>query len=167
MSMRTRNGSLTSDLVKGAIAGAVGTWAMDRVTTYLYAHQDPSASQRETDARVDGKSAYAMAAEKTTEAIGADLSDEQQTRAATGIHWTTGLLFGAAHSALRNRVPGIGAGHGIVHGLIFYVLLDEVMNPMLGLTAGPTAFPWQTHARGLAGHVVLGGVTDTVLDVLH
>jgi hypothetical protein len=30
------------------------------------------------------------------------------------------------------------------------------MNPVLGLTPGPTAFPCQTHARGLSGHLVFG-----------
>ena len=33
----------------------------------------------------------------------------------------------------------------------------------LGLTPGPRAFPWQAHARGLAGHLVLGLATEGVL----
>jgi hypothetical protein len=38
-------------------------------------------------------------------------------------------------------------------------------NALLRLTPGPAAFPWQTHARGLAGHLAFGVVADTPLDV--
>lgn len=46
------------------------------------------------------------------------------------------------------------------------LLVDEAATPALGLTPGPTAFPWQTHARGLAGHLAYGVATETALDVL-
>ncbi len=32
-----------------------------------------------------------------------------------------------------------------------------------GLASGPTAYPWQAHARGLVAHLVLGATTDAVL----
>jgi uncharacterized membrane protein YagU involved in acid resistance len=44
--------------------------------------------------------------------------------------------------------------------------MDELMNPLLGFTPGPQAFPWQAHARGLGGHVVFGLATEGVLQVL-
>ena len=40
------------------------------------------------------------------------------------------------------------------------------MVPALGLTPGPTAFPWQAHARGLVGHLTFGTVTDGTLRLL-
>ncbi len=43
---------------------------------------------------------------------------------------------------------------------------DEVLAPALGLASGAARYPWQAHARGLVGHLVLGAATDTVLDVL-
>ena len=36
---------------------------------------------------------------------------------------------------------------------------------LLGLTPGPTHFPWQTHARGLAGHLMFGAVADATMGV--
>ena len=44
--------------------------------------------------------------------------------------------------------------------------IDELLNPVLGLTPGPLAFPWQTHARGLGGHLAFGVATELVLEGL-
>jgi len=41
--------------------------------------------------------------------------------------------------------------------------MDEIGNVALGLTPGPRAFPWQAHARGLAGHLVLGLAAEGVM----
>lgn len=51
-------------------------------------------------------------------------------------------------------------------GLGFFLAVDELMNPLLGLTPAPQAFPWQAHARGLAGHVVFGVTNHVVLEGL-
>jgi hypothetical protein len=62
-SMRKRNGtrngrkdgSIAADTVKGAIAGAVGVWMMDRVGWDMYLSEDPEAFQQEKEAQVKGK----------------------------------------------------------------------------------------------------------------
>ena len=41
-----------SDLDKGAIAGAVATWVMGKVTTAMYEHEAPDARRREDRAHV-------------------------------------------------------------------------------------------------------------------
>jgi hypothetical protein len=56
---------------------------------------------------------------------------------------------------------------GLAFGTAFYLLMDEGAVYALGLTPGPTKFPWQTHARGLAGHLAFGAVASTALDVLE
>lgn len=166
-SRRRRNRSLAADLARGAIAGAAGTWAMDQVTHYMYEHQSAQAFVRDKQGQTKGKYATTVAAEKAAGLAGKELSDEQAEKAGLGIHWGMGIGFGMAHAALRDRVPLIGTGRGLVHGLILFALVDEGAKPLLGLSGGPTDFPWQTHARGLAGHLVLGGVTDAVLNVLE
>lgn len=46
------------------------------------------------------------------------------------------------------------------------LLTDLLLNPVLRLTPGPRAFPWQAHARGLGGHLVFGAATELVLEGL-
>ncbi len=151
------------DLALGAVAGVAATWVMNRATTFLYEREDEQARQREDAAR-GGKTAYGIAAEKATAALGIRLSDSAQRKLGTGIHWALGAGGGAAYGVLRRRVPHADAGQGLAYGAAFFAVMDEGANTALRLTPPPAAFPWQAHARGLAGHLVYGVVTDTLLD---
>lgn len=161
-----RNGTdVLGDLVKGALAGIAATWAMGPVTTYLYEHESKPARKAEDEAR-GNKTAYGVAAEKAAGAAGMELSEEQRQRAGMAIHWGLGAGAGAVYGVLRNRVPGADAGAGLVFGTAFWLVIDEGANYALRLTPGPTAFPWQTHARGLAGHLVFGIAAHATLAAL-
>ncbi len=159
------NNHLLMDLVKGAVAGAAATWVMGQATSYLYEHESKEARAEEDEAR-GGKTAYGVAAEKAAHALDRDLSEDERKQAGSAIHWALGVGTGALYGALRNRLPNADWGQGLASGTVFWLLMDEVVTPALGLTPGPTAFPWQTHARGLAGHVVFGMVADSTLKLL-
>ena len=62
---RGRSPGIGGDLVKGAIAGAVATFVMGKVTTVMYQREDRSARRREDEAR-SGKTAYGVAAVPTS-----------------------------------------------------------------------------------------------------
>jgi hypothetical protein len=158
--------SLVADAADGAIAGAVATWAMGKVTTLLYEKENRAAREREDAAR-HGKTAYGVAAEKLARLAGATLSDDQRTKYGEGIHWALGITAGALYGVLRERLPNRPLARGLAFGTAFWLLVDEGATPALGLTSGPGAFPWQTHARGAAGHLVFGAVTDATLDLLQ
>lgn len=160
-----RDGDILADVLKGAIAGAVASWVMGQATSFLYEHESREARQREDDAR-DGKIAYGVAAEKTAEMVGQELSDDQRKRYGSALHWGLGIGAGAAYGVLRRRLPGAEWGHGLLFGTAFWAVIDEGANTALGLTPGPAAFPWETHARGLAGHLVFGVAADATLHAL-
>lgn len=162
--MRGNGRDLGTDIVLGALAGAAATWLMGQATTYLYEHEDAAARREEDEARGD-RTAYAVAAEKAARAVGQELDDEQEKMLGSAIHWGLGIGAGALYGAMRHRVPWIDRGQGLAFGAVFWLVVDEAANPALGLTPGPAAFPWQTHARGLAGHLLFGVVTDTMLDL--
>ena len=69
---------------------------------------------------------------------------------------------GVLYSVLR--VPAVRAGRGLAYGTAFWLVVDEGLTPLLGFAPGPLAFPWQTHARGLLGHLVFGAAADTALE---
>lgn len=158
--------SMIADVVDGAIAGAVATWLMGKVTTYLYDNEKKAAREREDRVRA-GKTAYGVAAEKAASLIGTALSEDEQRRFGQAIHWALGVGAGALYGALRPRVESASIARGLLFGTAFWLLMDETMTPALGLTPGPQAFPWQTHARGLAGHLTFGAVADAALGALQ
>jgi hypothetical protein len=167
--MKADDRNVWTDLALGAVAGAAATWIMGTVTTFLYEREDEQARRREDQARGE-KTAYEVAAEKAAGLTGRQLSEDQRKKLGTAIHWATGIGAGALHAVLRRRLGRRGLGRDLAAGAAFgaavWLLLDEVGNVALGLTPGPAAFPWQTHARGLAGHLVLGLATEGVMQTV-
>ncbi|HET7583461.1 MAG TPA: DUF1440 domain-containing protein [Gemmatimonadaceae bacterium] len=161
-----RNGGVGAALVDGIVAGALATWAMGKVTTALYARERRDAREREDRAR-GGTPAYEAAADKLADAAGIALSDDQRPRAGSAIHWALGAVAGATYASLRPHVRTPAAVRGLAFGIAFWLLIDEIATPALGLTPGPAAFPWQTHARALAGHLVFGAAADASLSLLE
>ena len=163
--MRRKN--IVAALVKGAAAGAIATWLMGRVTTLAYRREDEEARKREDEAR-QGKTSYEVAAAKLARRVGhARLEPEQQGRYGNAIHWVLGIGTGALYSAVRSRAPIVGLGRGLLFGTAFWLLVDEIATPVLGLSPGPGDFPWQTHARGLAGHLAYGAALTKALDLVE
>ena len=166
MAIRVRSRhTVGRDLLKGAIAGAVATFVMGKVTGYMYEHEDPDARREEDDARRGG-TPYEKAAEKAAEATGTTLKRRQRQELGSAIHWALGIGAGAAYAVLRRRVQVLGSAAGTAFGTAFWAFLDEGLVPALGLTPGPTAFPWQAHARGFVGHLTFGTVADGTLRLL-
>lgn len=161
-----RSGMFASDLAQGVFAGALATWVMESVSSFLYQREDPDAREREDQVR-QGKAPFVVAAEKTAELTGQPLTEEQKSKLGMVFHWGLGLGAGAAYAALRRRRPFLGWGQGLVFGALFFLLVDEGLNTVLGLTPKPAAYPWQAHARGLAAHLVYGVAADSTLDVLE
>ncbi len=139
MSTKVRD-SLAADLIKGVVAGAAATWVMERVTTYMYEHENRDARRLEDEVR-HGKHAFAVAAEKTSKLTGVHLSKEQQEKVGMAYHWGLGLGAGALYAAVRRRVDWVDRGQGLAFGLMFFLLVDEAMNTALGLTPPPQAYP--------------------------
>jgi hypothetical protein len=164
--MRHRNNDhLIKNLARGAIAGAAATWVMGKVTTLLYEREATSARDTEDQAR-NGKTSFGVAAEKIARLTGTQLTKEQRQQYGTTLHWMLGISASAAYAILRNRLSSAGLARGLLFGTAFWLLMDEGAVYALGLTPGPTKFPWQTHARGLAGHLVFGTVADSALATL-
>lgn len=154
-----------ADILKGAIAGAAATWLMGQVTTWMYEREDPQARAREDRAR-RGLTAYERAAQKGAELAGVELSRAARGRAGSAIHWATGIAAGAAYAVLRRRWRAVAAARGLTFGAAFFLVVDELMNPLLGFTPGPQAFPWEAHARGFAGHLTFGAASELALQGL-
>ncbi len=158
-----RRASMKGDLLKGAIAGATATWAMDRATRFFRERQDRRSRRREQRAR-GGATPEERAAEGLA-STGA-LPARHQGVAATALHWSVGIGAGAAYGVVRKRIRPIGRTRGVGFGSSFFLFVDEAVVPMLGLSPAPGDLPWQAHVRGLSGHIVFGTVADVVFSSL-
>lgn len=157
----TTQGTL-ADVVLGATAGAAGAWLMGRATTWLLDLQTERTRRQEDEAR-GHRTAYETAAERAAHALHVPLPEARREQAASALHWATGIGAGVLYALLRRRWPRTAVAGGLPFGTAVFLALDEGLNSALGLTPGPAAFPWQTHARGLGGHLVFGGTAEAVL----
>lgn len=154
--------SVALDIMKGAAAGMVATWVMDRVDWFLY-DREPEASRRRTWAvRPEHKDPAHVIASRASQALGGE-PIPQNHPAGLAVHYSIGIAPAALYGAMRGRVPGVGAGRGLGFGFAMFVLEDEIANPAMGFAAPPQRYPWQPHARGLVSHLVYGFVTDLIL----
>lgn len=145
------------ELIFGAVAAGGATWLMDLVTTKAYELEPKAVQDRENRAR-GGRTAYEIAAEKLSDSLDAELDEEELKAIGSAIHWALGISSGAVYGALRPMLRRPGSG--VVFGLAFWLLMDEAALTLLGLTPPPKKFPWQTHLRGLVGHLVLGATLE-------
>ncbi len=146
--------SVLGDLAVAAAGGLVATRAMEPVTTMLY--ERASEADREREQRVSPGVAYRVAAEKVAGRLGLRLSEEQLDRAGLLLHYALGIGWAPMYVVLRRswRMPALQAG--IVTGLALFAIVDEGLNPIIGSSAPPQAYPLSTHVRGLAGHLAYG-----------
>jgi uncharacterized membrane protein YagU involved in acid resistance len=152
-------------LISGIAAGVVATWIMNRVTTLMYEREDKAARQREDAARGE-KTAYEIAADRAAAIIGKTLTDRWRARWGQAIHWSLGIGAVIVYTAIRTQLESPDLRHGLLFGFTFWAVMDETLTPLLRLTPGPLAFPWQTHLRGLVGHLVFGGAAELTLTLL-
>ena len=159
--MRT-NESILRDVVKGAVAGAAATIAMEQLNAWLYKQESREAQERYEEV-TQGRYVPDRTVEKVDELLHLNLSKEQRRALAMTNHYLMGVGAGVAYALARRRIPQAAWGRGLAFGTAFFLVADEIGTTAFGLTPPPNEFPWQAHARGLAGHLTYGAVADAIV----
>lgn len=155
--------SLAGDLVKGAVAGALGVWALDRVTWFMWNREEPEALAREEAARPLGLDPAHLVAHKIHRQVDREAEPKQPSAGGLAVHYSLGVVPGALYSALRHRWGASSAVAGAAFGVGLFLLQDVLLNRLLGLSGPARDYPWQAYARGFVGHAVFGATTDLAL----
>lgn len=150
-----------ADVGIGAIGGYVGTQVMERVAMKLYEWEPEETRQQEDEAR-PGEPPI-VAARKTTQWLGLELSEEQIQNIGMYIfHYGLGMSWGPPYTLLRRDTNLGPVSAGLLVGVAMSLLVDEGMTPMLGFSAPNRDYPLVTHLRGVAAHLAFGlGVAVT------
>jgi hypothetical protein len=157
---------LLGTLLKGAVAGAVAVWVMDRVDWAMWDAENSRTRAETRRARPGGLDPAHVAASRLARRAGRELNPTQLHPLGIALHYSFGMAPTILYAALRHRAPAVTAGGGTLWGLAMTLVEDEGINPLLGLTAPPQEYPWQDHARSVVAHLVLGAVAEDVLRAL-
>lgn len=158
---------IVKDLALGALAGAVGVWALDRLDWAMWNRETPELRARTRAARPHGLDPAHVLAKHAADALPIRATPDQLEHAGNAIHVAIGLAPAVLYGALRPRLPWVSAGRGSLFGVSLFLLQDEGLNTALKLGGRPRDYPWQDHARGLVAHTVFGLVTDAVLSLFQ
>ncbi|MDN5747083.1 MAG: DUF1440 domain-containing protein [Pseudonocardia sp.] len=154
---------LGEDLAVAALAGYLGTKAMELVSTRLYELESAADRAREDTARPGAP--YRIAAEKLTALAGLDLSEQQLDQVTLGLHYGLAISWAPLYGQLRRTTRMRPIRAGLATGTAMSVLADELMTPAFGFSAPNLEYPLATHLRGVAAHLVFGlavaAVTET------
>lgn len=91
---------LVSDVGVGIIGGYVGTQVMEQVSMKLYELEPEEARRQEDEARPGDP--FIVAARKTTQALGLEVSEEQVQNVGMYVfHYGLGLGWGPMYTVLR------------------------------------------------------------------
>jgi len=140
---------LLEDLAVSAVAGYVGTKAMEPVSMKLYELE--STADREREDAVRPGPPYEIAA-----LAGVTLEGKALDRASLAAHYGLALSWSPLYLLLRRRTSLRPFSAGLATGAAMSAIADEWMTPALGFSAPNRAYPLSTHVRGVAAHLVFG-----------
>ena len=159
---------LVGTLVKGAVAGAVGTVAMDTLWYRRYREGGGEAGFTDwefTDAdSVEEAGAPAQFADTVTDPVGIEIADEHAGTVTDAVHWTTGVANGMGHALVnggRNPLLG-GALTGAGAFANSYAILGA-----LGIYEPAWEYEPETLRKDLGAHLVYGLATGLAYAALN
>lgn len=148
--------ALFADIAIGLAAGLVATRLTAPIQNILYRLTPESVKQREE--QVSPGTPTQVAAKKVAKALRAELDEQETERAASAIHYGSGIPWGAVYALLRRHSGMTPAGAALATGATMSLVLDEALTPAMGFSAPNRAYPTLTHARGFLAHLAFGAV---------
>jgi uncharacterized membrane protein YagU involved in acid resistance len=151
---------MIADIGIGLVSGYVGTKVMERVSMKRYEWESEAARQQEDAVRPGPP--YEIAAQKTADLVGVELSEPQVKQAGMVVHYGLGMSWGPVYTLVRTFADLNPVAAGLLTGAAMSLVVDEGLTPTLGFSAPNSAYPLQTHLRGFVAHLAFGlGVAAT------
>ena len=140
---------------------------MDAVTWLLYRRESRLHLLREKRARPYGKDTAHALVRKVSRSVGSDAGSSEPNGAGIAVHYALGMGPGALYAQQRTQRQWLRRGNGALYGAALYLANDLLAARLLGIAGPQRKYPWQAHARGIVGHVVLGVVTEAALNAME
>jgi hypothetical protein len=161
----------TGPVIRGAVAGALGTAAMDLLLYVRYRHGggDNGFADWETSAGLDSwddAPAPARFGRRVVEAtLHRELPAPQARLTNNVVHWATGVGWGAVFGLVSGSMTRRRAWHGPAFGAAVWLQSYAVLVPA-GLYQPPWKYDPKTLWEDLSAHLLYGTTTATAFRIL-
>ena len=164
-----RRGAALAVLLRGAVAGAIGTAAMDLAQYARYRRRGSEALLAWEFRGVknwDSAPAPAQAGKRLIEGLfRTELPDTAVNRVNNAMHWAYGIGWGTGLALLADLAGAPRARWGPLFGTVVW-LTDYAVLPAAGLYQPIWKYDAKTLGRDWADHLVYGNATAAALAVL-
>jgi putative membrane protein len=160
-------------IAAGLIGGLVASWTMNQFQAAwskaaegfekphgaqsMQRSEGPKPGQTSEENKDNQDDVTIKAAKAISEGIfGHELKETEKQAAGAAVHYAFGTATGGLYGAVAELAPEVTVGAGLPFGLAFWLVADETVVPLLGLSKGPTEYPVSTHIYALASHLVYG-----------
>jgi uncharacterized membrane protein YagU involved in acid resistance len=154
-------------LLRGLVAGAIGAFVMDRATWVFQDSQKRQTIERERMAWPEGLDVSHALGYRLARLAGVAVEKDQPSTLGMVTHYLLGIAPAILYAALRERDLRFAADRGMLYGVLIFALWDEGLSVATRIAGPPQDYPWQTHLRGLVGHLALGAATHLALSALE
>jgi hypothetical protein len=165
----SRHPAALAVLLRGAVAGAIGTAAMD-LAQYARYRSGGSESLLSWEFRGvkdwDGAPAPAQVGKRLSEGLfHTELPDKAANTVNNAMHWAYGIGWGAGFALLADSVRAPRARWGAIFGTVVW-LTDYAVLPATGLYKPIWAYDAKTLGKDWADHLVYGTATVAAFGAL-
>ena len=171
-------------LAAGLVGGLVASWTMNRFQSAWTkaaegfekphgaqsmqpseggqpGHGSEHAKKNQDDATVKVARAISKGA------LGHELRESEKEEAGALVHYAFGTVAGGFYGAIAEFAPEVTVGTGLPFGAGFWLIADETVVPLLGLSKPLTGYPVTTHVYALSSHLVFGLTAEIVRRTLR
>jgi hypothetical protein len=174
-----RNGDVLKGLAAGLVGGLVASWTMNQFQAAwskaaegfdkphgaqsMQPSEGEASEQPSAESKENQDDATVKAARAISEGIfGHELKEKEKKMAGAVVHYAFGTATGGLYGAVAEFAPEVTTVAGLPFGAAFWLVADEIVVPLLGLSKGPTEYPPSTHAYALASHLVYGLTAEAI-----
>jgi uncharacterized membrane protein YagU involved in acid resistance len=157
--------TIALDILIGITGGIVATRMTDFAEKALWRATPVNEITREPE-KLE-KSSAGSAARILIERSGHESSDENVQLTKRTVHYGLGLTWGPLYCLLRRGSGMTPVGAGIASGAALSLIVDETLNPLLGITPPSRRFPTSAHLRGFLTHIVWGITAAATAETIH
>lgn len=145
---------LVTDLALSAVAGYLGTKAMEPLSMKLY-ELEPASARAQEDAARPGPP-FRIAADKLSKLAGWQLDEAALDKLSLAFHYGLAISWAPLYPLLRRHTTWSPPAAGLATGAAMSIVADELMTPAFGFSAPNLDYPLVTHLRGFAAHLAFG-----------
>lgn len=152
----------TKTVLLGSSIGLVSTWIMTKAQTQM---QKLTANKEEGKGKSEDPSTVKLANKASCLTLNHPVPEDKKSLAGNIVHYSFGTSMGLIFSFLQSGKSSNLLLRGISFGGIVWVIADNVLVPLMGLSKSPTKYSLKSHLYALGAHLIYGGTLGSLFSI--